>query len=189
MQHANSRRNHIPIPPLSQSDVERFWSKIDKNGPTIYPRLGACWQWQAGAIAGYGIFKVRENGKVYNVRANRVSYALAKRDPGAKLVCHKCDNPGCCNPHHLFLGTDADNCKDRQNKNRSSAGDKHWSRKHPERVVRGERTNTAKLTAADVIEIRSLVGILPQVEIAARFKITQAHTSSIGLRKCWRHVA
>ena len=88
----------------------RFESKINK-----LPN-GGCWIWNGGNNEkGYGMIQV--GGK--QIRAHRLSYELyVGAVPPGMLVCHSCDNPPCCNPKHLWLGTNADNQRDKLNKGR-----------------------------------------------------------------------
>lgn len=89
--------------------LNRFENKFTKHE-------NGCWLWNAARrTTGYGVFSF--NGKA--VTASRVSYILYHGvDPGELFVCHTCDNPGCVNPEHLFLGTNLDNVKDRISKGR-----------------------------------------------------------------------
>lgn len=127
--------------------VTRFWNKVNKDGP-VHPVLGTnCWVWTgclAKSIPGrrllpYG--KINVFGKC--LCAHRVSYELnIGLIPRDSLVCHKCDNPSCVRPEHLFLGTQKDNVDDCVKKGRD---------RHP----RGECHGRAKLTWEKVREIRS----------------------------------
>jgi hypothetical protein len=84
---------------------EQFWSKIDRKGPSD------CWLWQgATGKKGYGYFNDR--GKL--IRSHRFSWELTNKQsvPKGLLVCHSCDNPPCCNPNHLWVGTAKDNTED-----------------------------------------------------------------------------
>ena len=102
---------------------ERFWEKVDKSGD--------CWKWIAHLLKGYGRFRL--NNKTWS--AHRVSWTLHYGEiPEGMCVLHRCDNPGCVNPEHLFLGTRTDNMKDRDQKGRGSNGNKYKTfckRGHP----------------------------------------------------------
>jgi DNA-binding MarR family transcriptional regulator len=90
-------------------------------------------------------------------------------------VCHKCDNPNCVNPDHLFVGTQADNVHDCIKKNRRSIGEKHWK---------------ARLTEAQVKEIRRVYSSRTHtnVEIASMFGVTPSAIGRIVKRKLWKGV-
>jgi hypothetical protein len=95
---------------LAQKYIDRFWSRVDISGGE-----NACWEWQGGrTIEGYGGYNTPLTSG-----AHRHAYYFAYRElPGGLLVCHHCDNPPCCNPKHLFLGTHLDNMRDKARKNR-----------------------------------------------------------------------
>jgi len=104
----------------------RFWAKVRLGSP------GECWEWTASRNAtGYGQFCFGGTKR----RAHRVAYALTHGEiPAGMCALHRCDNPPCVNPAHLFLGTQEDNNADRDEKGRqrSPCGDRHWTRTHPE---------------------------------------------------------
>ena len=87
--------------------MERFFNKVDKTE--------SCWIWNASLRYGYGAFKI--NGKVVGAHRFSWEYHFGKINNGLN-VCHKCDNPKCVNPQHLFLGSNSDNMKDCYKKGR-----------------------------------------------------------------------
>ena len=121
-----------------------FWGRVAVRGSND------CWEWQRSRNAdGYG--QVRLLGE--NV-AHRLAWVLTNGAITSNLcVCHKCDNPPCCNPAHLFLGTKADNANDRDNKKRSATGARNGRRLHPESYL-GARNSAAKLTEQIVQDAR-----------------------------------
>lgn len=96
---------------LIQPLADRFWSKVDKESGPIHPVRGRCWIWTAARFAnGYGVFRFPE----FNRRSHRVSWELEiGKVPTGLRVLHHSDNPPCVRPDHLFLGTDADNSRDK----------------------------------------------------------------------------
>jgi hypothetical protein len=148
---------------------ERLWKYVDERGED------ECWLWR-GAVRrrGYGVFSL--NGR--SVVAHRLAYELATGEaPGEKLVCHRCDNPRCCNPAHLFLGTHTDNVRDMLEKGRG-------------RPPRGEQHHSAKLTVTAVREIRRRRAAGEKlVDLAREYGVGDARLSVIVNHpdKAWRH--
>ena len=124
-----------PTPSLER----RFWEKVQKAGPD------ECWRWTAhGHSRGYGFIRSGSGFRAPKLYAHRLSWALHYGEvPEGMHVCHRCDNPACVNPAHLFLGSHSDNMRDKVRKGRANIpnGERHWS---------------AKLDAVQVAEIRAL---------------------------------
>jgi hypothetical protein len=186
--------------------LERF---EDKYVPE--PNSG-CWLWLGSTNSkGYGQIQRGARGAGL-VLANRASYELYVGPIGEMHVCHRCDNPACVNPEHLFLGTHSDNMRDMHRKGRGfkagdprlargdrhssktrpdrvARGERHASRTKPERVPRGERSGRARLTELEVLRMRELLAAGSKlVETASWFGISHAAVAYIKHRKTWRHI-
>lgn len=145
---------------------ERFWSKVDKDGPipAHNPELGPCWVW-TGAVneSGYGNFLL--NGRRGSLsRAHRVAFLLAEGRWPDPCALHHCDNPPCVRRTHLYEGTRAQNVKDMHDRGRYVLG----------RRYSGEQNGFAKLTNAQRAEIQALrnAGVTFQ-SIGERFGVTK----------------
>lgn len=136
----------------------------------IDPETG-CWLWPVPPSGTYGTTQI--NGKPY--RVHRLAWELwsDQKIPDGLLACHHCDNPPCCNPDHIFIGTIADNAADMARKGRapSAPGSKH---------------HQAKLNEAQVLEIRSSTET--RREAAARYGVSPLTIKKIRVRETWRHV-
>ncbi len=155
--------------------LDRFLSKL-KLMPS------GCWEWQAATnIGGYGV--VQADGRLWI--CSRVAYELfiGKLPPSVSakgatrlMVLHSCDNPPCCNPMHLSLGTNQDNMNDKVARGR---------------VVRfiGENSGRAKLVEAQVLQIRDLISAgLMGTQIAAMFNVAPETIQAIKKRRSWKHL-
>ena len=166
--------------------IAAFWARVDKT-PGHGPE-GECWVWLGCRIReGYG--QVRFDGRLE--LTHRVSYRLEVGEipPDKPCILHSCDFPPCCRPSHLFPGTIADNAADRDAKGRAATGERHGSRTKPERLARGDRNGSAKITEADIPDIRErLARKESQASIAADYGVKQPTISRIGSYETWKHV-
>jgi hypothetical protein len=129
------------MPPLPEHK-RRFWTSVNKHGP-IHPVLGTrCWLWTAGKFRrGYG--RVDFCGK--STGSHRYSWRIHFGNiPNGLCVLHRCDNPPCVNPDHLFLGTRTDNMTDRDHKGRQSKGEHRPLAKLTDELVREIRRRYRK---------------------------------------------
>ena len=150
--------------------AERFWEKVDRRGPND------CWPWQGGGKKdGYGSFYTGERLD----GAHRFSYELNKGPITDGLwVLHKCDNPRCVNPDHLFLGTQTDNMQDCSVKGRAKGGP-HL----------GTDNINAKLTEDAVRDIRQRYAggeIAPT--LALEYGVSHPAIYAVIHRRTWKHV-
>lgn len=151
---------------LSDKNIQNFWNKV------CVEDANECWLWTGTTDGKYGVFNV--NYKME--KAHRVSWVIHFGEiPKGLLVLHKCDNPPCVNPHHLFLGTLSDNTRDSIDKGRFG----HCYRSIP-----------TKLTKLQVKDIRQLhtSSSLTQSEIADRYNVSQSYISKIIRREKWKNI-
>ncbi len=156
---------------------ERFWHRVEK-GPTA----DACWTWVGSRTpAGYGHLHI-DGRPMY---AHRFSWALNSGGPvpDDQCVLHRCDNPPCVRPDHLFVGTRGDNVRDAASKGRL------WAQARPEDVPRGEQHAQAKLTEDIVRKIRERVANgESQRAMSREYGVDRVAIRNVVLRKTWRHV-
>lgn len=158
----------IPVPEISEQGRTRFFAKVQKGEPH------ECHPWIARRDAkGYGIFYANDE----SFRAHRVAWVIANGPiPDGLLVLHRCDNPSCVNPEHLFLGTNADNAADKVAKGRVSR-------------QKGELCGTSKLTDQGVRSMRTMrkLGISIR-DISLHFQVTKSAVKAVLYGKTWSHV-
>ncbi len=195
------RAHNKPIPSLTEADIARFWSKVDKTpgqGPT-----GECWPYKGPFTKqGYGRFYVRDD---IEIRANRIAYFLTTgQDPGENEACHDCDWQPCCRGSHIHPGTRLDNAREAASRGLYPTGDRNGSRKHPESLRRGdnhpnrmygvktkgESNGFAKFKTEQILEIRRLYaeGGVSYNDLAAKFSTYKATICGIITRRSWRHI-
>ena len=151
----------------------------------VVHRKSGCDEWIGRYRKGYG--RIWAWGKDRPV--HRVLWILKNGNlPKHLFACHKCDNTKCCNLDHIFIGTAKDNFRDAIRKNRwhAASGDENGSRTRPDRLTRGEQNPSAKLTASQVIAIRSMSGT--QESIARHFNVSQTLVSQIKRGLIWKHL-
>lgn len=141
-----------------------FWRHVEKSE--------GCWEWTSyRAPKGYGRASYRDIG----VAAHRLSYEINVGPiPDGLMVCHKCDNPPCVRPDHLFLGTNAENQRDASRKGRLKG--RHAGELHP----------TARLTERDVLAIRRSRD--PIRVIAQTYGIARSTVTSVRSGRSWKHL-
>lgn len=162
------RLRNRKVDTLMYSDIikGRFAAKTKLN-----PSNG-CIEWVAAVSRdGYGVFHTDGNR---TRSAHRVAFEMHKGAiPSGMFVCHRCDNPICVNPDHLFLGTHAENMRDRNAKRRQAG-------------AIGETNGRAKLSAQDILSIKGERG--PQEQLAQKYGVSSSHISRIRRGETWRHL-
>jgi hypothetical protein len=166
--------SHIPhvtfraMPILNENGTRNFYKKVQKRGPD------ECWLWLGGfGVNGYGQFSVAYR----NWQAPRIAFFLHNgMDPGELHVCHSCDNPACCNPRHLSLGTPLENANQR-------------SERHPVRQD-GEFSNRAILTWESVDQIRAkyATGQYTQRELGDEYGVSRSCIRSVTRHENWHQL-
>lgn len=156
----------VVLPANIEGARRRFFAKVDVRGPD------ECWEWK-GCRDGNGYGRFRVLGHTFP--AGRIALHFDGRSPGEwELACHRCDNPPCCNPAHLFVGTERENQADRATKGRSAD-------------LRGTLNGRAKLRPADVRAIRS--GTLDHTATGKQFGVSRTTVQHIRTGRRWGHLA
>lgn len=154
---------------MRKKDIsERFWNKIEICGDD------ECWNWktQKGKQR-YGKCKI--DGIIF--RSHRIAWELVNgKIPDGLCVCHHCDNPSCCNPRHLFLGTHKENMVDMRQKGKGAR-------------CPGISNPSAKLTESQVLEIRKLKNEgMNYTKIGSLFGVGRCEVRNICNRNTWKHI-
>ena len=159
---------------LTEAEISNFWNKVDVRLPS------ECWPWTAGTNAGYGQFEIgnRRDGNRRTVASHRLAFYFANEDQWPEnYACHTCNNPICCNPSHLYDGTQQQNMDDmvaagRQNK------------------AKGENHGRSILTEDQILEIREryIPRLITQQMLADEYGVNQSLIHQIIHRHIWRHI-
>lgn len=169
---------------MDKLTVARFWRKVS-IGP-------GCWEWQNSLRhKGYGAFVWKdEAGTTVQGRAHRFAFELMVGPiPPGLCVLHRCDNPKCIRPDHLFLGTIGDNNRDMMVKGRHVPGGTHTRIYGPGHYRRGAAHHAARLTDEQVRGIRADKVAMSYTELQDKYGIGTGHLWRIVHRKAWQHVA
>lgn len=181
---------------------ERFWSKVDKTSSP-----NGCWLWTRAVRSNkgpYGAFWL--NGR--HQPASRVAWILTNGSiPNDKQAMHNCpggDNPRCCNPSHLILGTPKEHGRDKSMKGQLPTGDNHHARKNPQNLARGDRSGPTKypermlrgadhgmsvLTDSQVINMRILRKKGYSLKrLAIMYKTDLSNVHLITTYQTWKHL-
>lgn len=165
---------------INQSDICKFWGRVERGSET------ECWPWLSSkSKLGYGKMSIGRK----HIRANRFALVASGIEiPENMCACHTCDNPSCCNPNHLWIGSQADNQKDRAAKGRSSRGERNPSKTHPE-LFCGEKHHASILTEEIVSELRRNppIGLNISAE-SLKYSISPGGLRAAIVGSTWRHV-
>lgn len=161
--------SHI-LPQLNAQQIIEFWGKI-----AITDNPDECWVWTLSTKdSGHG--RVRIDWIEY--KPHRIAYFLhTGHDPKELRVCHHCDNPPCCNPKHLYAGTQKNNCEDRERRGRGNQ-------------PKGVNNAFAKLNDDKVRELRRKFanGEANKTQLAKEYGIACNTVKDIVRRRWWTHV-
>jgi hypothetical protein len=151
---------------MPRTTAESFFRKVDTSGGP-----DACWPWKGYVARRYGVISIGDRP----VRSNRAAWMLTVGDiPAGMVVCHRCDNPLCCNPAHLWLGSVNDNNADCVQKRRHAFG---------------ERSAAAILTEQKVRDLLAAFDDgVPRRRIAEMFGVTIHSVYAIASGRNWKHV-
>lgn len=178
----------------------REWT-LERIQSRVQVTPAGCWEW-LGARTSRGYGSIGHAGRA--LKAHRLAYELATgRSPGKLFVCHRCDNPPCCNPEHLFLGTAADNMRDMAEKGRAGVvplerhplhcrpelrafGSKNGAHTQPEKRPRGAAHGRARLSVDQVEYIRATAKRGNYSVIARELGVDNATVGRIARGELWK---
>lgn len=150
---------------------------------------GDCWVWSGPRFTDFGYGRVRVNGR--EIHAHRCAHELFIGPiPDGLEVLHKCDNPPCVNPAHLYSGTQQQNMDDKVRRGRAATADRNGKRTCPEKVQRGADHWKARLSEESVRAIRTRRAAGETLAMLGHeFGISKTHVSRLARGVGWKHVA
>jgi hypothetical protein len=162
-----------------------LWSRVDRNGPVPEhrPELGPCWMWTGSVNSyGYGTVALVRFGR-RRTGTHRLSWEIHNGPiPNGLRVLHHCDNPPCVRPDHLFVGTQADNMADMNEKRRNGRF------KHPESYPVGSSVKQSVLTEEQVVDMRQRrANGEPLIALSQAFGISRTGVKRIVYGHQWKH--
>ncbi len=166
---------------LSQKDIDRFWSKVDKNGPLpdqskpYYAGLSNCWQWTGTIDGDYGTFRISRPRST--PRASRIAFMIQHGRLPVNFACHHCDNGKCVLWEHLYDGTQIENKRDAMLRERDHPpfGVDHWKSRLTEDLVRELRRRYA-------------IGDVSYNDLATEYGIGMVTVHNAITRATWKRV-
>lgn len=157
---------------------KRFWSQVDIKSDD------ECWLFQNQPSQRYGVYHYKIDGGRKAIRPHRYAWEQhhKRKIPEGLYICHSCDTPKCCNPNHLWLGTNSDNQLDAIRKYGP------WTVGHIT-SYHGEKHHSSKLTTEQVLAIRRRIREDERsIDLAKEFGVTPAMIAKIKFRKSWKHI-
>lgn len=162
--------NRIICDEIKRASLERrYWPKVRKGSPD------ECWTWAARAKTAFGYGRMTA-GRGTHLKAHQIGWALANGPiPDGLGVLHECDNPACCNPNHLFLGTQKDNSQDAKQKGRLALPPNPLGEEHP----------NSKIT--EELAVAIFTSPLKTVDVARELGVSYKIACDVRNGKSWRH--
>jgi hypothetical protein len=173
---------------MSMTFWDRFYERVDLNGPVMRPGLTPCHVWQGALMDGYAWTYFE--GKTRRAHAIVLEKKIGRPIDKGMCALHHCDNRACVNEDHIYEGTKKNNAQDREMRGRSNHafGSRNGAVKHPE-IRQGENNGRAKLTEDDVRSMRTRhrAGV-KGATLAREYGLTRTTVSAILRGKLWKNV-
>lgn len=162
----------VELAPLGKHPNAKYCSLQCHVDAFVMPEPNSgCWLW-TGRFDDKGYGRIKYAGRVFGAHRKAFEAAYGPINSSELYVCHRCDNPACVNPNHMFLGTSKDNMLDAAAKGRT---------------LSGERNAAARLTASDVLAIRA--SNLKDTDLAKQYGVAHATVYFARTGVTWKHLA